>query len=296
MITLTHIHKQFHTKDTTTHALDDISLTIRDNVIHGIIGLSGAGKSTLIRLINQLETQNSGTISVFGYQDIKALNKESTRMLRAQIGMIFQHFNLLESKTVKENILFPLRATKTLMKADHDRALALIDDVGLNGYDAHYPNQLSGGQKQRVGIARALINNPKVLLCDEPTSALDPLTTKSILALLKTIQTKRQLTVIIVTHDMHVIKEICDDVTVMHHGKIIEEGPVDRVLFQPTHDVTKELVHLVGFNLEDIKRTFGHLPHLTILKFSKSLTSQTILSRITQTHNVLFNILFANVA
>ncbi|MFW5842231.1 MAG: methionine ABC transporter ATP-binding protein [Bacillota bacterium] len=296
MITLNHIHKQFTTKDTSINALEDVSLTIEPNVIHGIIGLSGAGKSTLIRLINQLETQDLGTVSVFGYQDIKALNKESTRMLRAQIGMIFQHFNLLESKTVKDNILFPLRATKTLTKKDHDHALALIDDVGLSGYESHYPSQLSGGQKQRVGIARALINNPKVLLCDEPTSALDPLTTKSILALLKTIQTKRELTVIIVTHDMHVIKEICDVVTVMHHGQIIEAGSVDQVLFQPTHDVTKELVHLVGFNLDDIMRDFAHLPHLTILKFSKTLTSQTILSHISQTHHVLFNILFANIA
>ncbi len=296
MIEFLNVSKVFPGKTSSIHALNNVSFHIKPNVIHGIIGLSGAGKSTLIRIINQLERHDQGEVSVFGYNDVKRLNKESTRMLRRKIGMIFQSFNLLESKTVKENILFPLRATRTIHEKDHLLALKLIEDVGLKGYENQYPSQLSGGQKQRVGIARALINDPKILLCDEPTSALDPLTTKSILSLIKTIKSERNLTVVIVTHDMHVIKEICDEVTVMHYGAAVEVGRVDDILFQPKHVVTKELVHLIGFNVEDIASQFKDLPNLTVLKFPKPLTNEKILSDIMQSFDVSFNILFANIS
>ncbi|MFU8786199.1 MAG: methionine ABC transporter ATP-binding protein [Candidatus Izemoplasmataceae bacterium] len=296
MIKFTNVSKEFTGKTSSIHALNNVSFSIKPNVIHGIIGLSGAGKSTLIRIINQLERHDDGEVSVFGYDDIKRLNKESTRMLRRKIGMIFQNFNLLESKTVKENILFPLRATRKINQDDHEKVLKLIDDVGLKGYENQYPSQLSGGQKQRVGIARALINDPEILLCDEPTSALDPLTTKSILSLIKSIKYSRNLTVVIVTHDMHVIKEICDEVTVMHYGVPVEVGRVDDILFQPKHEVTKELVHLIGFNVEDIASQFSNLPNLTVLKFPKHLTSENLLSFYVQRYDISFNILFANIS
>lgn len=295
MITLSHVNKQFITKNQTTHALNDVSLSIKPHTIHGIIGLSGAGKSTLIRTLNKLEPVDSGTISIFEYQDIKKLNKESTRMLRQSLGMIFQSFNLLENKTVLANILFPISVIRKPTEKDYSQARLLLNDVGLTGYEASYPNQLSGGQKQRVGIARALINNPKILLCDEITSALDPLTTKSILNLIKTLQVTKQLTVVFVTHDMHAIKAICDEVTVMDGGNIVESGEVDQILFNPKHSITKALVELIGFNMNDIAASFSHLPNLLSLKFPKEITAESILSQLAKTYRVSFNILFANI-
>jgi len=296
MITLKHVYKQFDiSKKRHIKALNDVSLTIQNNTIHGIIGLSGAGKSTLIRTLNQLETHDEGEISVFGYQDIKRLNKESTRMLRRRMGMIFQSFNLLESKTVLNNILFPIRVQRKLHQADYQKAYDILNDVGLKGYASSYPHQLSGGQKQRVGIARALINDPEILLCDEPTSALDPLTTKQILALIKRLKHKHHLTVVLVTHDMHVIKAVCDEVTVMHEGMPVESGTIDNILFNPTHPITKELVQLIGFNMHDVAKKINKPGLVMSLKFPKHLTGESLISTCINTLDVEINILFANV-
>ena len=295
MIHFKDVTKQFHTKDQNIHALNGVSLTINPNTIHGIIGLSGAGKSTLIRTINQLERHDTGEIKVLGYNDIRALNKESTRMLRQQVGMIFQTFNLLESKTVLENILFPIRVMRKPAQEDHALALSLIEEVGLKGYEQSFPSQLSGGQKQRVGIARALINQPKILLCDEPTSALDPLTTKSILALIKTLKEKQHLTVVIVTHDMHVIKEICDDVTVMDHGRVIESGPISDLLITPKHTITKALVDTIGFDVDALAESYKHLPSLTTLRFPKDILENHLIYTVIDRFDVKINILYANI-
>ncbi len=295
MITFDTVNKTFQEKSRLTKALRNVSLNIRKNTIHGIIGHSGAGKSTLIRLINQLEAHDSGSIRVFDYADVRKLNKESMRMYRRRVGMIFQHFNLLESKTVFENVLFPISATTGVNDAWRQKAHQLIKDVGLEGREDTYPAKLSGGMKQRVGIARALINDPEILLCDEPTSALDVDTTKSILNLITDIKKQRGLTVVIVTHDMHVIKETCDYVTVMDDGEVVEDGPLDDILFAASHPVTKRLTASIGFNIDAIANTYGHLPNLTLLRFKGTTTDKVILSELIKKTGASINILFANI-
>ncbi len=295
MIHIQNISKTFITKTNKFHALQDVSLQIKKGCIHGIIGPSGAGKSTLIRTINLLEKYDIGSIDVLEYKDIKKLNKESTRMLRKQIGMIFQGFNLLDRKTVIQNILFPITLNHSITDRDLKKAKELISIVGLSSYEDSYPNELSGGQKQRVGIARALINNPSILLCDEPTSALDTTTIKSILTLLKQLKEKLQLTVIIVTHDMNVIKEICDYVTVMDQGFVVEDDTIDNIIFNPKHSVTKALLDTVGFNLEELENRFKEYPNLTLLKFVAHSKTESIISTISIKHNIQINILYANI-
>ncbi len=295
MITFNGVHKTFSTKHTHTDAVKDVSLTITQGTIHGIIGQSGAGKSTLIRLINQLEAHDTGTINVLGYTDIRRLNKESMRMLRRSVGMIFQHFNLLESKTVLDNVLFPLSANNLDDEKSTDKALTLIKQVGLEGYEHTTPAKLSGGMKQRVGIARALINDPAILLCDEPTSALDVQTTGDILDLIRNIQKWRDLTVVLVTHDMHVIKEVCDHVTVMHEGHIVEGGTLDDILFNASHPVTQTLTSAIGYNVKAIAAAHAHLPNLTLLRFPSRITTDEILSNVVRDLSANINILFANI-
>ncbi len=295
MITFSHVDKTFNSKNQITEAVRDVSLTVKPNTIHGIIGQSGAGKSTLIRLINQLEIHDSGEINVLDYSDIRRLNKESMRMLRREIGMIFQHFNLLESKTVLENVLFPIEAHGEKSDENTQKAFDLIKSVGLQGYEHTVPSKLSGGMKQRVGIARALINDPKILLCDEPTSALDVQTTGDILDLIKEIQAERNLTVVLVTHDMHVIKEVCDAVTVMHHGHVVEHGTLEEILFSARHPVTKTLTAAIGYNVEEIAKNHAHLPNKTLLRFPSHVTSDDILSKVIRRLDADINILFANI-
>ena len=241
MIKLSGIHKIFQTKNGPVNAVDGIDLTIGDGEIFGIIGYSGAGKSTLIRMLNLLERPTEGDVLVAG-QTLSKLNKKDLRKARQEIGMIFQHFNLLWSRTVRENIAFPLEIAGVKKAAREKRVNELIELVGLEGRGDSYPSQLSGGQKQRVGIARALANNPKVLLCDEATSALDPKTTDSILDLLVDINKKLGLTIILITHEMHVIRKICHQVAVMEAGKIVEQGPVLEVFRHPKEEMTKEFV------------------------------------------------------
>ncbi len=295
MISITNISKTFTTKTSKFHALKNVSLNIKKGFIHGIIGPSGAGKSTLIRTINQLEIYDQGQINVFEYKDIKKLNKESTRMFRKRIGMIFQNFNLLDRQTVYENIIFPLRLNSKITEENKNKVLELIKIVGLTDYEDSYPSQLSGGQKQRVGIARALVNNPELLLCDEPTSALDTSTIKSILQLLKSLKEKLGLTVVIVTHDMNVIKEICDYVTVMDEGKIVENNTIDNIIFNPHHNVTKSLLDTVGFNLERLVTKFKSHPNLSLLRFKKDSKQDALISAISIKYTVNINILYANI-
>ena len=225
-------------------ALKEINLSVKEGEIFGVIGQSGAGKSTLIRCINMLETPTSGSVVVDGV-DLTQLSTAELREQRKHIGMIFQHFNLLSSRTVYDNVAFPLELQGLSKEEIRERILPILDIVKLSDRLGNYPSQLSGGQKQRVGIARALASNPKVLLCDEATSALDPQTTKSILELLKDINRRLNLTIVLITHEMHVIKEICDRVAVIEGGKILEEGAVVDVFTEPREATTKEFVSAI---------------------------------------------------
>ena len=223
-------------------ALEYIDIEVNAGEIYGIIGHSGAGKSTLLRTMNLLERPTSGEV-IIDDVDLTKLSKQELQQQRSKIGMIFQHFNLLSSATVYDNIAFPLRLHKQLSKADIAAKVdELISLVGLEDHRDKYPSQLSGGQKQRVGIARALANDPKVLLCDEATSALDPQTTQSILELLLQINKDLGITIVLITHEMHVVQSICDRVAVIHGGRIVEEGSVVEVFLKPKHPVTKEFI------------------------------------------------------
>ena len=295
MIKLTNISKTFTTKTNSFKALKNVSLSLPAGLIHGIIGPSGAGKSTLIRTLNKLESYEQGSVNVFEYTDIKRLNQESTRMLRKKQGMIFQNFNLLTQKTVLENVLFPLSLNHKLKDSDTQKAKDILTTVGLEDYYYSYPNQLSGGQKQRVGIARALVNNPEILLCDEPTSALDTQTIKGFLHLLKKLKETYNLTIIIVTHDMNVIKEICDTVTVMYNGEVIEHNTLDEIIFNPQTTITKQLLDTVGLNIDDLEERFKSYPNLSLLRFSTTSKHDAVISSISIKLKIPINILYANI-
>ena len=241
MITLNNVSKTYNTKEGTVQALDNVSLTIESGDIFGIIGMSGAGKSTLVRCLNFLEKPTSGTVIVDG-SDLSKLSDKELRAKRGQIGMIFQHFNLLMQKNVIDNICFPLKIAGVSKAEARKKAYELLEIVGLTDKAKAYPIQLSGGQKQRVAIARALATNPKLLLCDEATSALDPQTTKSILALLKEINEKYGITIVIITHEMAVVREICNRVGIIGNGKLVEHGNVIDVFSHPQSEEAKELV------------------------------------------------------
>ena len=247
MIKLSQIEKIYDTPSGKVHALKGINLNIAKGEIYGIIGLSGAGKSTLVRCINMLERPTAGNVIVDG-QDMMKLSESELRTARKNIGMIFQHFNLLSSATVYDNIAFPLTLSKTPSDEIAKKVTPLLELVGLKDKAKQYPAQLSGGQKQRVGIARALASDPKILLCDEATSALDPQTTKSILALIKDINKKFALTVVVITHEMQVIKEICDKVAVISDGIIAEKGSVLDVFTNPQHNITKGFISVLLSN------------------------------------------------
>ena len=241
MIELKHLGKIYSSASGSVEALKDVNLTIADGEIFGIIGLSGAGKSTLVRCINLLERPTSGEVLVDG-QNIMALSQKELLQVRRQIGMIFQGFNLLEQRTVLRNICFPLEISGTPKAQAKSRAEELLKIVGLADKAQSYPAQLSGGQKQRVAIARALATNPKYLLCDEATSALDPNTTRSILELLREINKTLGVTIIVITHEMKVIDQICDRVAVIDKSCIAEEGKVAEVFTNPQSDIARELV------------------------------------------------------
>ncbi|MGB8954257.1 MAG: methionine ABC transporter ATP-binding protein [Tumebacillaceae bacterium] len=245
MIQLQHLKKDYIVDKKAITALKRIDLTIAKGEIFGVIGHSGAGKSTLIRCINLLEQPTEGSVVIDGI-DLTQLNARALQEQRRQIGMIFQHFNLLSSATIYENVAFPLRLAKKPQSEVDRKVKELLALVGLTDQMKKYPSQLSGGQKQRVGIARALANDPKVLLCDEATSALDPMTTQSILRLLLDINKQLGLTIVLITHEMHVIREICDRVGIIDGGEIVELGPVAEVFLRPQQRITKEFVEQVN--------------------------------------------------
>ncbi len=273
------------------HAVKNVSLEIKTGDIFGIIGLSGAGKSSLIRLINRLEEPTDGKIIIDGV-DITALSKDKLLERRKKIGMIFQHFNLLASRTVGENIAFSLEIANW-KKSDIDKRVAeLLELVELCDKRDYYPSQLSGGQKQRVAIARALANNPDVLLSDEATSALDPKTTKAILELIKNIQKKFNLTVIMITHQMEVIRDICNKVAVMTAGEIVEFGSVHHIFANPQADITKELISYLPGTEEkgiDIMKTRGK--SILRLEFLGTIADEPIISRAVRIFNIDFSII-----
>lgn len=295
MISIKGLSKYFLTKDKRITAVDDLDLDIKNGEIFGVIGYSGAGKSTFIRLLNRLEEPSEGSIKI-GEKDITTLKTNELRLARQDIGMIFQHFNLLWSRTVAENIAFPLEIAGVGKAEREKRVQELIDLVGLTGREKAYPSELSGGQKQRVGIARALANKPKLLLCDEATSALDPETTNSILELLVDINEKFGLTIILITHEMQVIRKICHRVAVMEAGKVVELGNVLDVFLHPEQPVTKRFVgQVMGADEEEesFNSIFNENQEGTLLRlqFVGELANQALISQLAKKYPIEINIL-----
>ena len=275
------------------HAVDGVSLNIPSNTVYGIIGRSGAGKSTLVRLVSMLERPDEGEVW-YGDNRVDNLSKKELIEERRKIGMIFQNFNLFSSRTAAENIAYPMeicRKPKDWIKTRTEELLAL---VGLEGRGDAAVSTLSGGQKQRIAIARALACEPSILFCDEATSALDPQTTRSILALIKEIQKKMNLTVVMITHQMEVVRDACDRVAVLENGKVVEEGLVSDIFASPKSAVTKDFLS----NLTNVKDSIVKLSDKTghyTLRFSSSTTSEPIISRVTKETGALFNIVAAGV-
>lgn len=299
MIKVEHTNKTFSGKYGEVHALQDVSIHVEKGDIYGIIGFSGAGKSTLLRLVNGLETPDSGTVMVHD-QDLGSLKKAELRKLRRKIGMVFQQFNLLESKTVYHNIALPLILAKTPKVEIDKKVKEVLKIVELDDKKDTYISQLSGGQKQRVGIARALTTDPELLLCDEATSALDPQTTESILKLLKKINRKMGVTILLITHQMQVVQMICNKVAVMESGKIVESGSVLEVFGSPKMPVTKRFVQTVIRDqipdsiislVKEQKENF----RVDRLKFIGFSVKRPVISDICKTKGVVVNILGAAV-
>jgi len=293
LIDLNNIYKTYQVNNQQVNVLNDINLKIAAGDIFGIVGHSGAGKSTLLRLINRLEEPTSGQIWI-NNTEICALNNKQLLNLRQKIGMIFQHFNLLSSKTVFENVALPLKLAKSLSKTQiNNKVNQLLERVGLLTQANYYPAQLSGGQKQRVGIARALATDPQILLCDEATSALDPQTTKQVLQLLEQINQELNITIILITHEMSVIRRICDQVAVIDNGQIVEYGKVVEVFLHPKHSITKSFTledeHISeDEQLSDFAHVNGQIVRIT---FQGNSTYQPFLHEIAQNTNVSYSIL-----
>ena len=294
MIEIKNVSKIFKSKEAHVDALKNVTLTIDKGDIFGIIGYSGAGKSTLLRCINGLEVPTSGEVLLLG-QDITQLKEKELRHIRKNIGMIFQHFNLMHSKTVFENIAYPLKSQKLSKSTIADRVKDLLRLVDLEDKVNSYPSQLSGGQKQRVAIARALATNPEILLCDEATSALDPQTTQSILALLKKINKELGITIVLITHQMEVIKEICNKIAVMEHGCVLEVGQLIDVYTKPQSQITQD------FLAKDMHFERLSLPHegeiakMLHLKYIGGSTGSPLISALSQHFKVTANITFGNI-
>lgn len=291
MIKIRNLGKVYETKDNTINALKNIDLDIASGEIFGIIGLSGAGKSTLVRMINRLEEPSSGSIYIEDVE-ITALDPSKLRDVRKEVGMIFQHFNLMNSKDVFKNIAFPLEIVGMRKEDIRVRVNELLSLVDLKDKAKSFPSELSGGQKQRVAIARALANNPKVLLCDEATSALDPKTTKSILNLLKDIQKRFGLTIVMITHQMEVIREICERVAIIEAGEIIEIGDVEEVFSNPKTKIGKDFVrHLKPSSSTEL--VFPKTPNSKVIriKYLGDSASEPIVSNLIKKFNVDVNII-----
>ena len=297
MIELIGVTKAFETDHGRVLAADNVSLKIEKGEIYGIIGFSGAGKSTLVRCINLLERPDSGKVLVGG-EDITTLRGRALREKRRKIGMIFQQFNLFATRTVEDNVAFPLRYRKIPKTAIREKVTRLLAIVGLSDKAKSYPSELSGGQKQRVAIARALASDPEILLCDEATSALDPQTTEQILELLKKLNTELGITIVLITHEMQVIKKICHSVTVLENGRVAESGKVYDIFANPKADVTRSFamtaggLSVSGEALEKERRLPGKVLKL---KFLDDSAGKAIISRLSRDYGIDFNIINGNI-
>lgn len=302
LIQLEHVTKTFKTKDGDVQAVKDVSIHVKEGMIYGIIGFSGAGKSTLVRCMNLLERPDEGKV-IFDGQDLTQASPVELRKSRKKIGMIFQHFNLLPALTIYENIALSLRMEKTPKDEIDAKVMNLLELIDLVERKDSYPSQLSGGQKQRVAIARALANNPKVLLCDEATSALDPQTTQSILQLIKKVNKEFGLTVILITHEMAVVKEVCDKVAVMEDGRVVEQGSIVDIFSNPQHQITKNFIATTN-NLNKIDELIKDNHRITQLnenqqmvklQYQSSNTDVALISVLSRDYNVDCSIIFGNV-
>ena len=291
MIEIQNLSKTFPVSGGTVEALKDISLTIPDGEIYGIIGMSGAGKSTLVRCINMLERPTSGKVIIDG-KDLGSLTQAQLREERRNITMIFQGFNLLMQRNCLKNVCFPLELAGYKKKEAVERATELLELVGLGEKLKIYPAQLSGGQQQRVAIARALATHPKILLCDEATSALDPQTTQSILSLIKDIHDKLGLTVIIITHQMSVVEQICTRVAILNHGTVVEEGAVSEVFASPKSQEAKQLVYPEGYQQAIETEREEHL--IRVVFNGASATQTPLIAKMAMEENIMASILFAS--
>lgn len=298
MIKIKNLTKHYYAAQGKVKAINGLNLEVADGEIFGMIGPSGAGKSTLIRMLNLLEKPTSGTINING-TDLTELSSQNLRAARQKIGMIFQHFNLLSSRTVLDNVAFPLEIAGIAKKERNIKARELIELVGLADRADHYPAQLSGGQKQRVGIARALANNPDLLLSDEATSSLDPESTKAVLELLAKIRDEMNLTIILITHEMGVIKDICDRVAVLEAGQIIEEGSIIDIFSKPQKALTKKFISsVIDFDLPEriVKYVKKERPgELIRVSFVGEKTHDPYISDLVKQYSVDANILYGNI-
>lgn len=303
MIELNNISVLFKQDKRDVRAVDDVTLHVKKGDVYGIIGYSGAGKSTLVRTINLLQRPtNDGTVHVNGV-DLTTLSASDLRQARKKIGMIFQHFNLMNSISVFDNVAFPLKKSGLSKLEIVNKVTELLELVGLKDKINAYPRQLSGGQKQRVAIARALANDPDVLLCDEATSALDPKTTYSILELLKQVNEKLGLTIVIITHEMQVVKEICNKVAVMEDGKVIESGSILDVFTNPQKELTKDFIDTATHVNKGIETILAHEDLLNLkdgdvlvkIAFTGSSTGDPLITKLSTHYQVSANILFGNV-
>ena len=295
MIDIQNLSKDFISGKNKLNAVNNVNLHVNKGEIFGIIGLSGAGKSTLIRCINRLEEPTSGKIFINNV-DITSLDKESLRLMRKGIGMIFQHFNLLSQKTVYDNIAFPLQLEGHSKSQIDQRVNELLEYVELTDKKTSYPSQLSGGQKQRVAIARAIATNPKLLLSDEGTSALDPKTTKSILSLLNKIRHELGITIVMITHQMEVVKEVCDRVAIMENGQVVETNTVENIFRDPKTKTANSFINSMQTSIEDeIINPNDFKGTLIRLSYLGDSANQPIVSKVIKNFNIDVNILSGNI-
>ena len=301
VVTLKDVDVEFHGKTRSVHAVDHVNLTVNRGDIYGIVGYSGAGKSTLVRTINLLQRPTSGSVNVLG-QDMLALSAAQLRKERKRIGMIFQHFNLMNSRTIADNVAFPLKGIKSKQEIKK-KVAELLDLVGLTDRANSYPAQLSGGQKQRVGIARALASDPEILISDEATSALDPKTTSSILDLLKSLNERLGLTIVLITHQMEAVKQICNRVAVMDAGAIIERGDLLQVFSDPKQQLTKDFIDttlqldqaIESVLQQPAVKNLGPNDRLLRLTYVGVSADQPLVAKLFESYQVTANILFGDI-
>ncbi|TFJ46982.1 methionine ABC transporter ATP-binding protein [Carnobacterium divergens] len=302
MIQLEQVSVTFKTKDQQITAVEQVDLTVEKGDVFGIVGYSGAGKSTLVRTINLLQRPTSGKVIVAD-RDLLSLTPKELRRARKKIGMIFQHFNLMASRTIADNVAYPLKHSSLSKKELNEKVSGLLELVGLSDKHNAYPSQLSGGQKQRVAIARALANDPEVLLCDEATSALDPKTTSSILTLLKELNRKLNLTIVIITHEMQVVKEICTKVAIMEKGRVVEEGNLVQIFTQPRKPITKDFINTATHVDQGLETILTHPSLLDLqpndilakVSYVGATTSEPLIAHLYSQFTISTNILFGNI-